>query len=634
MSLPAVDAPIEEIKLAGLEVATAGLVLYVEAQPNIPDLLEIIPRRARPTVQFYVPSIRELRETRAALEQQGMEDQLLEYWTVDPVADVALYEAGRSIAREVVAAMKEASGRFLPDPELYVNDVTELALETVLMDRIVKLIRPFHLFAEHEQAWRDKEVVLVARRGYTSPKIVELLAEILGYRPRVALDLMPESWQRRYRAGTRAVPPPVRTSFTTWPLYDAPSRLEPGGLLLLTNLADLQNRRTVWPIMRALGLRWPVTTISVGSETADPGLPGTGMYGRLPPRVSVTERNPMPTEQQTRTLTEAESRMIAATLERAAAAIAKRPEWNGRASSVIESYLTPTLGRIITTASDLMTYFASLVATARAVVLLPARSMESQILLRLAAKLGIQTIEVQSGTIAPNPRFIPPTADWVLAMEEFSRDVYCDFHGRDPGSVEIVGSPKIDAMVEPLRGVSRLEARRRNDLAESARIVLFATQPLGLTRASQVMEMVTAAVNGLPGAHLVVKLHPNEGVEYEHAYREVARQIGLRRFRIERDAATNELVVAADAVITVYSTVGLEAFVLARPVVVANPFGERPAYDLRSLGVAEEAADEATLRQMLEAAFSGRLRPDGAANLRLRDGRSLDRIVEFVERIS
>lgn len=625
---------ITEIELAEAAASGASLVLYIEGQEAAADVVDLIPEYALPNVHFFVPHILVMRKIHDRLTEAGHADQLLNYWTIDPLEDNPLYTEARELARTMVEELRAAEADHMPAPPRYVTHATELALEVGLHDRIASHIRPLSVFAQHADVWRDKEVVLVARRGYGLAGLLKALGNIVGYEPRVSLELAPEAWATRVRRGLAMPAQAVTSKVALWPFYDQPV-IPPGQdpVVIITNLRDQGYRKTATEVIGRLVHDVPVVAFSINAADADEvDIPRD-------PNAQVLAKNAPPPRPQTIRLSGDEVDMITTAVAAFGDAARARDGWVGDCALLLQALLLAQLGRLLVTTAELARELEPVVATARCVAVMPARPVEGQLALRLAAAHGVPTIEVQCGTLQASKRFIEPTADWLLAIDRNSKDIFCEFLGRHEGSVDIIGSPKIDYDLAPYRRMTKAAARRQLDLPlhdEDAEVILNATQPIGVDRASRIMRMVVEAVATRPRAHLVVKAHPNEGPEYVEAYTEIASRSGLDRFSIVRDVPANELVVAADVVITLYSTVGLEAFALRRPVIVANPFPERPPFDLLRLGVAQEAAGAAELAQLLDdasAVFHAAVAAEPTLAF-LQDGQSAARIAAWVQKVS
>jgi hypothetical protein len=130
-------------------------------------------------------------------------------------------------------------------------------------------------------------------------------------------------------------------------------------------------------------------------------------------------------------------------------------------------------------------------------------------------------------------------------------------------AVEVTGSPRLDALVEASKHVAPeavAEARARAGLGSNA-LVLVATK---FREARRVLQPLIAGAAKVPGAHLVIKTHP---AETSDVYAQLA--AGNPHVSVLDSAAPlGPLLSAARAVVTVNSTVAVDAAVLGIPALV------------------------------------------------------------------
>ena len=127
------------------------------------------------------------------------------------------------------------------------------------------------------------------------------------------------------------------------------------------------------------------------------------------------------------------------------------------------------------------------------------------------------------------------------------------------GAVEVVGSAERDALVETVRGTTqenREAARRRLGIAAGRHVVLCATK---FSEARDVLPLLAAAVRTLTRVHMIIKAHPAEGTD---GYAAVA---GGNISVVPASEGLGLLLALADAVVTVNSTVAVDALVLGIP---------------------------------------------------------------------
>lgn len=135
--------------------------------------------------------------------------------------------------------------------------------------------------------------------------------------------------------------------------------------------------------------------------------------------------------------------------------------------------------------------------------------------------------------------------------------------GRAPESVVVTGNPAFDALIDPAAAERRESLRERDGLAPGDWAVLWAEQPEPNDPALPVrMRDMLARVCAAHGWRLVVRLHPSS-----QAGTAVSLPQGV--LLSPRSESVKDALLKCDAVVTFTSTIGFEALVLDKPVVVA-----------------------------------------------------------------
>lgn len=224
-----------------------------------------------------------------------------------------------------------------------------------------------------------------------------------------------------------------------------------------------------------------------------------------------------------------------------------------------------------------------------------------------------------------------PRPDLTLVFDGIA-ERHLTHHGRfTPASVRIVGNARLDALAARVRSLSEGDRRRireRLGAAAGERVVLVASK---FTEIGHVLDPLIRAVAGRADIRLVIKCHPAETAgSYVRACHGASNAIV-----VPADADLAELLAAASLVVTVNSTVAIEAMVLDVPALVLSlpnnlsPFVESGAMAGVDLGDEIGPAldgllyDEGRRRQLAEArrAFLlvHRIEADGRAAARAAD---------------
>lgn len=500
---------------------------------------------------------------------------LIPFKTIDVEIDDYLYETAFELAQYIVGSVRGVSAALLDGPDHFIPKTCVRAATVALHDRFVSQLRaPVAL----GRMLKGQPLRIVLRPRSWAP-LLEPYFRSCGAR---SVTILNETKSR----------PADPNRIRKLPAYDYVA--VDGDVLCFTNLKDRQYRDAAYPVMDRL--------------------PGSVIFSTYPADFPALYKIPAP------------DILDVSDYQPFMRSLMKRADkWFGAHQDETVSLLGPYLTHYLRiTVMGFLIYIREFVAgmslpisEARGVVVLPGRYLESNMAVGMAR---CPTFEIQSGTISPTKRFVAPAADHVLAIEPFSRGVF-EGQGVDPAKIHVVGSPKIDLDLAPVRGLTQEQARER--VPVKGYVLMIAGQPVGDEKMQKVAEIVIAAAQAIKGAKVLVKPHPGENERYRAMYLATARRMGFRRLTIS-DAPAPVCAVASDAVCTFYSTVGLEAFALGRPVFVVNPFGEAPPFGLAALGVAKEvtSADE-----LFEALYSP---VQGEGLDVLKDGLATERCVEFI----
>jgi hypothetical protein len=267
----------------------------------------------------------------------------------------------------------------------------------------------------------------------------------------------------------------------------------------------------------------------------------------------------------------------------------------------------------------------ALARTCDVFLLSPGRPLRSTITAAAAKASGKPTIELQSGTLSRNRRFIRPVADELLVIDDESKATYA-YLGRTD-RVTVIGGTKIDYALSSYRGMSIAEARDRMGLAVSGPLWMLASQPVGYNRMEKIARMVFGAAEKA-GATVLIKMHPNETSVYEDMYRQAAAAFPGMKLIIDRATSAPLVVAASDVVLTHFSTVGIEAHILGKLTIAVNPFKEAVIFDIAAMGAAHPAR---TSRDILDIVKNKQ--PLTSENSTLTDGKSIDRCIAVIDRL-
>lgn len=222
-----------------------------------------------------------------------------------------------------------------------------------------------------------------------------------------------------------------------------------------------------------------------------------------------------------------------------------------------------------------------------------------------ARRLGIPSIGVQHGTIAPAhlvytvpPGHVAgaPNPDYFAAYGQFGKEVVSQ-HGAFPAErVWIAGGPRFDPLARQRPDVAAVRARL--DLPAGAFIALLTTERYAWSH--QPCAALFTAARQWPDVVVCVKTHPGDAAAMDQ-YEALAAECGATNVRFFRDRF-DDLVAACDVLVSGSSTTMLEAMLCGKATICANFRDEPDRYpyvaDGGSLGARNLAEMGVALEQL------------------------------------
>ena len=182
----------------------------------------------------------------------------------------------------------------------------------------------------------------------------------------------------------------------------------------------------------------------------------------------------------------------------------------------------------------------------------------------------------------------------VAVVSSHARKMYINM-GAEPERVFVTGQPRFDQIWQ--KKFDREYAFKELGLSQDKGIVVLATQPLlgSFWTEKDRENFVTTIVNAMdqfPEKQLVIKLHPSEKME---EYRQILTKMGHDGVIICQDIDLYQLLHASDLLMTIHSTVALEAMLLDKPVITVNLSGRPDLFPFAESGAAIGVYDEKSL---------------------------------------
>lgn len=310
-------------------------------------------------------------------------------------------------------------------------------------------------------------------------------------------------------------------------------------------------------------------------------------------------------------------------------------------SPVLREYVMYRFGTELATLTAVGIAYERGLNRAQHLVLVGTGSAVGKAALRYASREGIPSTVLQPGVIAGASIYRRTEGDRIAAWGAADADWSRANFGR-PVWVEPTGSPQYDH-IHTADSVASIHSLAR--LPPHLRIVLYASQPFVQDRALRspwerftLLSMVLDAARRPQGCILLIKWHPSERPETLSSFKERIGSTLLLQFHRENTWA---LIRASHIVLTLSSTVALEAMFLERPVIFLGPPDRESPFRPPESGAGLRANTREELSRFIE-----RLLTDGSYRERVLDGqraflaehyapldgRASERVVAFLER--
>lgn len=262
---------------------------------------------------------------------------------------------------------------------------------------------------------------------------------------------------------------------------------------------------------------------------------------------------------------------------------------------------------------------------------------------RVFRQHGLPVLVVLEGAVSVDVggfHVMPREAQRIAVWGDLIRDWHIK-RGKPAGSQVVTGNPGFDLIASGHHPDER-EVRRRLRLREAGGIILVATEWFtGVSSGATIEDEerffrhTLRALVQFPGFEVVVKLHPNYQATYERIVRTIAVEEGVDVVIAKEHLW--DLLAVSDVVIVSNSTVGIEAMILGKPVVLVHTYEGVEEIPYVSSG----AALGARRVEEIVSAVAASLSPEGegrTAEARsfvhdfasLQDGRAFERVARVV----
>ncbi|WP_062109463.1 CDP-glycerol glycerophosphotransferase family protein [Bacillus niameyensis] len=205
--------------------------------------------------------------------------------------------------------------------------------------------------------------------------------------------------------------------------------------------------------------------------------------------------------------------------------------------------------------------------------------LTSRVLSLFAAIHGIPSFCLQHGLILGEEAYIPAFASNYLVYGQFEKDWYVQ-RGVSEEQIHIAGHPRYDSIFTN-QHLNRQQVLKQLKLSQAKKTVLMATQPFNTDFYVELTNLIAMD----PNIQVIIKPHPWEKAKNRtECYIELEKRYPQVKY-VTTEIPLYSLIATSDIVVVANSTVGLEAMLLDKPVVVyksPNANRDYPYFD--SLG--------------------------------------------------
>ena len=187
-----------------------------------------------------------------------------------------------------------------------------------------------------------------------------------------------------------------------------------------------------------------------------------------------------------------------------------------------------------------------------------------RILIAAGNKKGVKTLIVQHGAIWDHALFDGSKCTKFAAYGAQTKKNLLKRKVRND-QIVIAGQAE-DIPTESAEKIRRRICTKLN-ISNKKPVITFTSQALTESVNYKSFEILYETIKEFPRMQFVIKLHPDE---LDRFHREFIRKLGLENITIVKDINIQELIIASDLIINVYSTAGIEALSLGKPVVSIN----------------------------------------------------------------
>ena len=245
----------------------------------------------------------------------------------------------------------------------------------------------------------------------------------------------------------------------------------------------------------------------------------------------------------------------------------------------------------------------------------------------MAKKKGIPVLEIQHGAWIPKTPMGTPLSDKIAAGGDYYKKIYTEFGAREE-QIIVTGWPKFDTYVKQKEALTEKHKNGTN--------ILFATGSGDIKITLDTIEAIGSFIEDSTHFRLIVKPHPLENTKIYNQITKKYKNVILHKSSED----ISSLIASSDILITVSSTVAIEAALLDKTIICLNVPNEEQIYV--SSGIAIEVKNlEDLIPTIKNALYNEEVRKELAKARKkfvyehayIQDGQATKRAVDLIMRM-
>ena len=615
------------------------MIIFLERQADYLFFFEYIKNNedaANALIYFPYPNLRA--DLVLAANEAGLdiESKLLSFATISMKYDNELYKLALRFSQAYVKAIRLNSLRLYGSREKFITSTSKRATIVRMHDQIASRLRLFYELKQHLQKCHPNKFVYIPGKEQPALIVKNLLSALCE---NISIKMLTEHLPNNYKStalfmSTNSAAFCAKNPLKLPSLANNKARIPRGAISFIVNPADKQYGHTLEPLLPILlSKNTPCAVFNIASRHTPTWLDSEALKphiksGKLVYFPKTVNRTPLSYKETEQRLMQVSARDFEKFVE-----TQFKPD-EKIYGNMISAYLSRFAFSLISLVKECTEYFLPITRKSSALVLVPGRVLESGIATGLAIEQKIPNIEIV-GILSKTNRYVTPIAQEAFCIDPYSASVLTDFLNMPKEAVKVTGGVKIEHGLSSVRTLSQSNARQSipefNNIRDQ-KIIMLASQPLDIKYASRIAEIAIKSCKMAGDINLVIKLHPNETDVHKNCYVNLAKELNFTKLIILQDRPVMKVVVSSNIVMTYFSTVGLEAFALKKPVICINAFQEFLPFDLVEMGIASEAKSELELLQKIKDIFSKKndtltYHPSLEA---VRDGQAIERLADML----